>query len=144
MTRIVSEASKKEEKELRERVTRGLAGSIGFVHAIDKASLGRIRPKQGRTGKHLVIIEIFCNFGPVPNAAENNDRQGVRRPSARRSQQRRGRYGDHRFRHGVRGTIKHPNRATMIIPTRLFLHPVIEKYHEQILNDYREVIRSSL
>jgi len=41
-------------------------------------------------------------------------------------------------------TIKHPNGATIIIPARPFLHPVMEKYREQILQNYREAIRSAL
>jgi phage gpG-like protein len=41
-------------------------------------------------------------------------------------------------------TIKHPNAATIIIPARPFLHPVMEKYREQILQNYREAIRSAL
>lgn len=40
-------------------------------------------------------------------------------------------------------TIKHPNGAT-IIPARPFLHPVMEKYREQILQNYREAIRFAL
>jgi phage gpG-like protein len=41
-------------------------------------------------------------------------------------------------------TIKHPNGATIIIPARPFLHPVMDKYREQILQNYREAIRSAL
>jgi len=41
-------------------------------------------------------------------------------------------------------TIKHPNGATIVIPARPFLHPVMEKYREQILQNYREAIRSAL
>jgi phage gpG-like protein len=41
-------------------------------------------------------------------------------------------------------TIKHPNGATIIIPARPFLHPVMEKYREQILQNYRKAIRSSM
>ena len=41
-------------------------------------------------------------------------------------------------------TIKHPNGATIIIPARPFLNPVMEKYREQILQNYREAIRSAL
>ena len=41
-------------------------------------------------------------------------------------------------------TINHPNGATIIIPARPFLHPVMEKYREQILQNYREAIRSAL
>ena len=41
-------------------------------------------------------------------------------------------------------TIKHPNGATIVIPARPFLHPVMDKYREQILQNYREAIRSVL
>lgn len=41
-------------------------------------------------------------------------------------------------------TIKHPNGATIIIPARPFLNPVMEEYREQILQNYREAIRSAL
>lgn len=39
-------------------------------------------------------------------------------------------------------TIKHPNGATIIIPPRPFLHPVLEKYRDQITENYRQAIRS--
>ncbi|MGM0655201.1 MAG: hypothetical protein ACQETR_07765 [Thermodesulfobacteriota bacterium] len=39
-------------------------------------------------------------------------------------------------------TIKHPNGAT-IIPARPFLHLVLKKYYQQILQNYREEIRSA-
>jgi phage gpG-like protein len=41
-------------------------------------------------------------------------------------------------------TIKHPNGATLIIPARPFLHPVMEKHRKQILQNYRQAIRSAL
>ncbi len=37
-------------------------------------------------------------------------------------------------------TIKHPNGATIIIPPRPFLHPVMEKYRNQIIGNYRQAI----
>ncbi|MCW5599447.1 MAG: hypothetical protein KIT59_10110 [Nitrosomonas sp.] len=40
--------------------------------------------------------------------------------------------------------VKHPNGATIIIPTSSFLHPVMENHCEQILKNYREEIRSAL
>lgn len=41
-------------------------------------------------------------------------------------------------------TISHPNGATIIIPPRPFLHPVMEKYRPQIEQAYRDAIRSVL
>ena len=41
-------------------------------------------------------------------------------------------------------TIKHPNGATIIIPARPFLHPVMEQYREEILENYRQAIRAVL
>jgi len=41
-------------------------------------------------------------------------------------------------------TIQHPNGATIIIPARPFLHPVMEQYREQIMKNYREAIHSVL
>ena len=41
-------------------------------------------------------------------------------------------------------TINHPNGAVIIIPPRPFLHPVMEKYRDQIVENYREAIRSVL
>lgn len=38
-------------------------------------------------------------------------------------------------------TIEHPNGATIIIPPRPFLHPVMQQYREQIVELYREAIR---
>ncbi len=37
-------------------------------------------------------------------------------------------------------TIKHPNGATIIIPPRPFLHPVMEQYKDEIRQNYREAI----
>lgn len=39
-------------------------------------------------------------------------------------------------------TIQHPSGATIIIPPRPFLHPVMEKYRPQVIENYREAIRS--
>jgi phage gpG-like protein len=39
-------------------------------------------------------------------------------------------------------TIKHPSGATIIIPPRPFLHPVMEKYRDQVIGNYRQAIRS--
>lgn len=39
-------------------------------------------------------------------------------------------------------TIQHPSGATIIIPPRPFLHPVMEKYRSQVIENYREGIRS--
>ena len=41
-------------------------------------------------------------------------------------------------------TINHPNGAVIIIPPRPFLHPVMEKYRDEVLKNYREAIRSVL
>ena len=41
-------------------------------------------------------------------------------------------------------TIQHPNGATIIIPARPFLHPVMDKYRKQIVEHYREAIRAAL
>jgi len=38
-------------------------------------------------------------------------------------------------------TIKHPNGATIIIPPRPFLHPVMDKYRDRIIENYRQAIR---
>lgn len=40
--------------------------------------------------------------------------------------------------------IKHPNGATNILPAIPFLHPVTEKYLEQIFRNYRDAVRSLL
>ena len=39
-------------------------------------------------------------------------------------------------------TIKHPNGATIIIPPRPFLHPVMEKYRDQIAENFIKAIRN--
>ncbi len=39
-------------------------------------------------------------------------------------------------------TIQHPSGATIIIPARPFLHPVMEKYREEILENYRIALRA--
>ncbi len=41
-------------------------------------------------------------------------------------------------------TIQHPNGATIIIPARPFLHPVMREYRDEILENYRKAIRSVL
>ncbi len=41
-------------------------------------------------------------------------------------------------------TIHHPNGATIIIPARPFLHPVMREYRDEILENYRKAIRSVL
>ncbi len=41
-------------------------------------------------------------------------------------------------------TIQHPNGATIIIPARPFLHPVMAKRRKQIVEHYREAIRAAL
>jgi phage gpG-like protein len=41
-------------------------------------------------------------------------------------------------------TIQHPNGTTIIIPVRPFLHPVMEQYREEILENYRQAIRAVL
>ena len=38
-------------------------------------------------------------------------------------------------------TIKHPRGTTIIIPARPFLHPVMEKYRDRIIGNYRQAIR---
>ncbi len=38
-------------------------------------------------------------------------------------------------------TVKHPNGATIIIPPRPFLHPVMEKYRDQIAENFIKAIR---
>jgi phage gpG-like protein len=40
-------------------------------------------------------------------------------------------------------TIKHPGGATIIIPPRPFLHPVLEKYRDQVLENYLKAIKAS-
>lgn len=41
-------------------------------------------------------------------------------------------------------TIQHPSGATIIIPARPFLHPVMEKHRKEILDNYRQAIRAVL
>lgn len=41
-------------------------------------------------------------------------------------------------------TIHHPSGATIIIPARPFLHPVMEKHRKEILENYRQAIRAVL
>lgn len=41
-------------------------------------------------------------------------------------------------------TIQHPNGATIIIPARPFLHPVMEKHRKEIIENYRQAIREVL
>lgn len=41
-------------------------------------------------------------------------------------------------------TIHHPNGATIIIPACPFLHPVMEQYREEVLENYRQMIRAKL
>ena len=39
-------------------------------------------------------------------------------------------------------TIQHPNGAVIVIPPRPFLHPVMEKYREQVIENYKNAIQS--
>lgn len=41
-------------------------------------------------------------------------------------------------------TINHPNGATIIIPPRPFLHPVMEQYRDEIIQNYRKAIKGVL
>jgi hypothetical protein len=41
-------------------------------------------------------------------------------------------------------TINHPSGATIVIPPRPFLHPVMEKYRDQVMDNYREALLSVL
>ncbi|HOZ46593.1 MAG TPA: hypothetical protein PLO37_06560 [Candidatus Hydrogenedentes bacterium] len=41
-------------------------------------------------------------------------------------------------------TIHHPNGATIIIPARPFLHPVMQQYREEILENYRIALGKAL
>ena len=41
-------------------------------------------------------------------------------------------------------TINHPNGAVIVIAPRPFLHPVMEKYRDQVIENYRQAIRSVL
>jgi phage gpG-like protein len=38
-------------------------------------------------------------------------------------------------------TIKHPSGVTIIIPARPFLRPVMDKYRDRIIENYRQAIR---
>jgi len=40
--------------------------------------------------------------------------------------------------------IHHPNGATIIIPARPFLHPVMEQYREDVLENYRKAVHGML
>lgn len=37
-------------------------------------------------------------------------------------------------------TIQHPNGATIIIPPRPFLHPVMEEFKDQVMQNYRDAV----
>ncbi|MBW2104116.1 MAG: hypothetical protein JRH05_15985 [Deltaproteobacteria bacterium] len=39
-------------------------------------------------------------------------------------------------------TIQHPNGAVIVIPPRPFLHPTMEKHRRQIIENYRQAVRS--
>jgi len=39
-------------------------------------------------------------------------------------------------------TINHPNGAVIVIPPRPFLHPVMEKYRDQVVKNYRDAVAS--
>jgi hypothetical protein len=41
-------------------------------------------------------------------------------------------------------TIEHPSGVTIVLPPRPFLHPVMEQYREEILENYRRAIRTVL
>ena len=41
-------------------------------------------------------------------------------------------------------TINQPNGKAVVIPARPFLHPVMEKYRDQVIKNYRDVISSVL
>jgi hypothetical protein len=41
-------------------------------------------------------------------------------------------------------TIEHPSGVTIVIPPRPFLHPVMEQYRDEILENYRRAIRTVL
>ncbi len=41
-------------------------------------------------------------------------------------------------------TINHPNGATIIIPARPFLHPVMQKYRKEIEQNYRAALKGIL
>jgi hypothetical protein len=41
-------------------------------------------------------------------------------------------------------TFQHPCGATIIIPARPFLHPVMEQYRKEILDNYLRALRATL
>jgi len=41
-------------------------------------------------------------------------------------------------------TIQHPNGAVIVIPPRPFLHPVMEKYRDEILENYRKAVDTAM
>ena len=41
-------------------------------------------------------------------------------------------------------TIQHPNGAVIVIPPRPFLHPVMEKYREQVIENYRKAVDAAM
>ncbi len=41
-------------------------------------------------------------------------------------------------------TIQHPNGAVIVIPPRPFLHPVMEKYRDEILENYRKAVDAAM
>jgi len=41
-------------------------------------------------------------------------------------------------------TINHPSGAVIVIPPRPFLHPTMQKYRDQIIQNYREALASVL
>ncbi len=41
-------------------------------------------------------------------------------------------------------TIKHPNGGVIVMPHRPFMHPVMEKYRDQVRKNYQEAISSVL
>jgi hypothetical protein len=41
-------------------------------------------------------------------------------------------------------TIDHPSGAVIVIPPRPFLHPTMEKYRDQVIENYREALLSVL
>ena len=45
---------------------------------------------------------------------------------------------------GIRSHHPAPNGAVIVIPPRPFLHPTMEKYREQIIENYRQAIRAAL
>ena len=41
-------------------------------------------------------------------------------------------------------TITMPNGTTIVLPPRPFLHPTMEKYRDQVADNYRKAIRTAL